>query len=176
MFFPPAASGRAALCRLRETTPLASRDTVDMFGPPEKRWRINTDDGEMGARFPIKIPVIFPRLTRLSTGPRHEPIKGVFHTATTRSAALIAAQGGQGPDCYICWFVVFFFGAAITCQESEHKGGWGWGVVHLCGSAAQMGGRQARIKRRRRKKRNQPSRSTHWSCLERKILQLNELP
>lgn len=38
-----------------------------------------------------QISVIFPRLTRLSTSRRYEPIKGVFHTATTRSPPLIAA-------------------------------------------------------------------------------------
>lgn len=57
--------------------------------------------------FPYQISVIFLRLTRLSTSQRYEPIKGVFHTATTRTRVLITSvpnmqsQGGQGEDCYI---------------------------------------------------------------------------
>lgn len=56
---------------------------------------------------PYQISVIFLRLTRLSTSQRYEPIKGVFHTATTRTRVLITSvpnmqsQGGQGEDCYI---------------------------------------------------------------------------
>lgn len=56
---------------------------------------------------PYQISVIFLRLTRLSTSQRYEPIKGVFHTATTRTSVLISpapnvqSQAGQGQDCYI---------------------------------------------------------------------------
>ena len=61
-----------------------------------------------------QISVIFLQLTRLSTSQRYELIKGVFHTATTRTSVFITpvphmqSQEGQGQDCYICWFVFFF--------------------------------------------------------------------
>lgn len=74
-----------------------------------------------------QISVIFLQLTRLSTSQRYELIKGVFHTATTRTCAFITpvphmqSQEGQGEDCYICWFVFFSFWAQIKNVEFEQK-------------------------------------------------------
>lgn len=96
--------------------------SIDIFSLENRRprkhkhWlarRAFCTDVEMGAS-PHQISVIFLRLTRLSTSQRYELIKGVFHTATTRTSVLISpvpnmqSQGGQGEDCYIWWFVVFF--------------------------------------------------------------------
>lgn len=83
--------------------------------------------------FPYQISVIFLRLTRLSTSQRYEPIKGVFHTATTRTSVLITSvpnmqsQGGQGEDCYIWWFVFFF----LLLGTDKECGIWA-GKAHLC--------------------------------------------
>lgn len=84
--------------------------------------------------FLYQISVIFLRLTRLSTRQRYEPIKGVFHTATTRTSVLITSvpnmqsQGGQGEDCYIWWFVFFFF---LLLGTDKECGIWA-GKAHLC--------------------------------------------
>jgi len=51
----------------------------------------------------IRFSVVFLRLTRLSTSQRYEPIKGVFHTATTRTRVLI------NPGC-------------LTCNHKEDRG------------------------------------------------------
>lgn len=70
-------------------------------------WKARTcADVKMGA-YPHQISFIFLWLTRLSTSQRYELIKGVFHTATTRTSVLITAvpnmqSQGQGEDCYIC--------------------------------------------------------------------------
>lgn len=83
--------------------------------------------------FPYQISVIFLWLTRLSTSQRYELIKGVFHTATTRTSVLITSvpnmqsQGGQGKDCYIWWFVFFFF----ALGTDKEFGIWA-GKAHLC--------------------------------------------
>lgn len=72
-----------------------------------------------------QISVIFLQLTRLSTSQRYELIKGVFHTATTRTSVFITpvphmqSQEGQGEDCYICWFVFFFFFFFLLGRDKE---------------------------------------------------------
>lgn len=111
-------------------------DTIDIF-PLRTEGPGSINIGWLGAHFalmwrwdhsPYQISVIFLRLTRLSTSQRYEPIKGVFHTATTRTRVLITSvpnmqsQGGQGEDCYIWWFVFFFFSSALIKNvESEQK-------------------------------------------------------
>lgn len=99
-------------------------DTLLTFFPLRTEGSGSINIGLLGVHFALmlrwdhscyQISVIFLRLTRLSTSQRYEPIKGVFHTATTRTSVLITSvpnmqsQGGQGEDCYIWWFVVFFF-------------------------------------------------------------------